>query len=165
MSKTLLIIAFLAGLSIAALPDRRILQLPTGFYNGQTRVAGIDQTGAATVTGVANSGADTAASYTAGGLAYADGGFLAGAGGYKQGTHYAAIVASATTQQYTEFGTVTLSTGAGTATFAPAYSSTPNCVCSDATAAAAVKCSQTATTITVAGTGSDNVSWLCVGPQ
>jgi hypothetical protein len=58
----------------------------------------------------------------------------------------------------THAGIKTLSTGAGTVTLASGKTA---CVCSDVTAANAVKCSVSGTTLTIAGTGSDQVAYLC----
>jgi hypothetical protein len=60
-------------------------------------------------------------------------------------------------------GVVTLSTGAGTHSFTTAYTSAPVCVCTDQTSAAAVQCSTSTTTLTVAGTGSDAIAYMCLG--
>lgn len=55
-------------------------------------------------------------------------------------------------------GTVTLSGGAATVT----VSSGAICTCSDTTSAAAVRCSVSSTTLSVAGTGTDVISYLCL---
>lgn len=54
-------------------------------------------------------------------------------------------------------GTKTLSTGSGTV----AVFSGARCVCTDTTAVAAVKCSVSATTLTITGTSSDVIAYLC----
>jgi hypothetical protein len=60
-------------------------------------------------------------------------------------------------------GLVTLSTGAGTYTFAKTYTSAPICVATDTTTAAVVKASTTTTVLTLAGTGSDVIAYMCAG--
>lgn len=65
----------------------------------------------------------------------------------------------------TEFGTKVLSGGAGTVTFSTAFSSAPVCTCTDQTAANATKCSTSASVLTVAGTSTDTVAWICLGAK
>ena len=60
-------------------------------------------------------------------------------------------------------GTVTLSSGAGSKSFTGTWSSAPVCNCTDTTSAAAVKCSTTATTLSITGTGSHVIAYQCVG--
>jgi hypothetical protein len=58
-------------------------------------------------------------------------------------------------------GTVTLTSGSGSASLT--FKSTPICAATDTTAANAVKASSTAKTLTLTGTGSDVVSYICIG--
>jgi hypothetical protein len=60
-------------------------------------------------------------------------------------------------------GTATLSSGAATVTFTPSYQVAPTCQCVDTTAAAAVKCTPTAGSLAIAGTGTDVISYVCEG--
>lgn len=60
-------------------------------------------------------------------------------------------------------GTVTLASGAGSATFPVAYHTSPICTASDTTATNAVKVSATTTTLHISGTGSDAINFICVG--
>lgn len=60
-------------------------------------------------------------------------------------------------------GTVTLASGAGTFAFPTAYSSAPVCTATDTTAANAVKVSATAAALSISGTGSDTVNFICAG--
>jgi hypothetical protein len=57
----------------------------------------------------------------------------------------------------TNCGTITLSTGSGTATVITGS----RCVCTDTTANASVKCAASGTTLTATGTGSDVIAYLC----
>lgn len=54
-------------------------------------------------------------------------------------------------------------------TFNPTFSATPECSCTDITSAAAVKCLTSGgppvTTLTMTGTGTDTISFVCVGPR
>lgn len=59
-------------------------------------------------------------------------------------------------------GTVTLSAGAGSHTFTTAYITAPVCTAVDTTSAAAVKATSSTTAITLAGTGTDVISWTCL---
>lgn len=59
-------------------------------------------------------------------------------------------------------GSVTLSSGAGSYTFKGTYASAPFCVATDSTAAAATKASTTTTTLTLAGTTTDVLRYICV---
>lgn len=56
-------------------------------------------------------------------------------------------------------GSITLAAGTGTAT----VSTGAVCVCTDRTAVAAVQCSVSGTTLTANGTGTDVISYLCIG--
>jgi hypothetical protein len=58
-------------------------------------------------------------------------------------------------------GSITLSGGAGSHAFAKPYESTPVCMGSDASHAMPVRVLGTATEVTVTGTGSDVVNWIC----
>lgn len=58
-------------------------------------------------------------------------------------------------------GSITLSGGNGSHTFTTAYGTAPNCVGSDATAKNAVQITSSTTAITIAGTSSDVVTWIC----
>jgi hypothetical protein len=60
-------------------------------------------------------------------------------------------------------GLKTLATGAGTVTFAKAFTVAPICVGTDTTAAAVVKISTTTTAATFTGTGSDVIAYMCFG--
>lgn len=60
-------------------------------------------------------------------------------------------------------GTKTLSGGAGTVTFAAAYTAAPVCACTDQTAANAVKCSTSTSALTIAGTTTDVIAYVCIG--
>lgn len=57
--------------------------------------------------------------------------------------------------------TITLASGAGSHTFATPYSTAPVCTANDTTAADAVKVSSSTTAITLAGTGTDVIAWVC----
>jgi hypothetical protein len=59
-------------------------------------------------------------------------------------------------------GSVTLSGGAGSYTFKGTYASAPFCIAGDSTAAAATKASATTTTLTLAGTTTDVLKYICV---
>jgi hypothetical protein len=58
-------------------------------------------------------------------------------------------------------GTVTLASGAGSHTFTTAYGTAPICTASDQTSAAAVKVTSSTTAVTLAGTGTDVIAWIC----
>lgn len=58
-------------------------------------------------------------------------------------------------------GTVTLAAGAGSHTFSTAYSATPVCTATDQTSAAAVKATSSTTAVTLTGTGTDIINWIC----
>jgi hypothetical protein len=60
-------------------------------------------------------------------------------------------------------GTGTLSGGTYTLTFNPAFTSAPVCVASDTTLASAVKVSTTSTALTVTGTASHVIAYICAG--
>lgn len=60
------------------------------------------------------------------------------------------------------YGTKTLSAGAGTVTFATAFTAAPICFGTDQTAANAVKISTTTTAATFAGTTSDVIAYFCL---
>jgi hypothetical protein len=60
-------------------------------------------------------------------------------------------------------GTATLASGSATVTFTPSYQVAPTCQCTDTTSAAAVKCTPTASSLSIAGTGTDVVSYVCEG--
>jgi hypothetical protein len=76
------------------------------------------------------------------------------------------IATDQTVAQGIQHGTAALSSGAHTVTFSPAFSTTPViCTCADSSAIAAVKCVANATAVILGGTGTDNVSWICMGPK
>lgn len=58
-------------------------------------------------------------------------------------------------------GTITLSGGSGSHTFAKPYGAAPVCTASDTTGAAAVKVTSSATAVSISGTGTDVVAWIC----
>jgi hypothetical protein len=60
-------------------------------------------------------------------------------------------------------GTVTLSSGAGSFTFPAAFTSAPVCTATDTTAANPVKASTNTTALTLSGTSSDVIAFICVG--
>jgi hypothetical protein len=60
-------------------------------------------------------------------------------------------------------GTVTLASGAATVTFTPSYQVAPLCQCVDTTSAAAVKCTPLSGSLSITGTGTDVVSYVCEG--
>jgi hypothetical protein len=64
-----------------------------------------------------------------------------------------------------EFGTKVLAAGTGSVTFATAFSSAPVCTLGEATAANAVKYASTTTTLTITGTSTDSISWICAGAK
>jgi hypothetical protein len=59
-------------------------------------------------------------------------------------------------------GLISLTAGAGTYTFGGVFANAPICVGTDTTALNPVKVTTTTTTITVAGTGSDFVDYVCI---
>src|SRR5215469_6139750 len=61
----------------------------------------------------------------------------------------------------TSSGTIALSSGSGSHTFKRAYSAAPNCSATDNTSAAAVKVTSTTIAVSVTGTGTDIISWVC----
>ena len=58
-------------------------------------------------------------------------------------------------------GHITLVSGAGTYTFQKSYAVAPTCVATDSTTAAAVKVFSTTTTLTLSGTGTDVLNYIC----
>jgi hypothetical protein len=58
-------------------------------------------------------------------------------------------------------GTVTLSGGSGSHTFGTAYNTAPTCTATDTTAANAVKATSSTTAVTLAGTTTDVIAWIC----
>lgn len=58
-------------------------------------------------------------------------------------------------------GTVTLAAGAGSHTFTTGYLAAPVCTASDQTAANPVKVTSSTTAVTLAGTTTDVVTWIC----
>lgn len=60
-------------------------------------------------------------------------------------------------------GNVTLSAGSGTFTFNPIFTVTPICVATDTIALNPVKVSASVTTLTITGTGTDVINWICIG--
>lgn len=75
----------------------------------------------------------------------------------KNGTF--AMTSDITAASATQSGTITLSSGAGVATFAPAFASVPVCVVSDPSGNS-VKYSRTTIALNVAGVG-PTVDWTC----
>jgi lysophospholipase L1-like esterase len=59
-------------------------------------------------------------------------------------------------------GQITLASGTGSYTFANTHAGTPYCTASDTTSANAVKVAATATTLTLTGTTTDVLSYICV---
>lgn len=90
-------------------------------------------------------------------------GGLAIANGLKSSGFYGGTVGTVITapgfvsNSATYSGTKTLAAGAGTTTVATGA----RCVCTDTTAAAAVKCSVSGTTLTFAGTTTDVIAYFC----
>jgi len=87
--------------------------------------------------------------------------------GECDGTLYAAGT-NATLQTNTSSNTdvagqLTLSTGTATYNFSGTYATAPICTASDTTANASVKASATTTVLTITGTGSDVVNYVCIG--
>lgn len=62
-------------------------------------------------------------------------------------------------------GRITLSAGTGTYSFAGTFANAPNCVASDNTALNPVEVATTNTTLTVTGTGTDVITYICVSRQ
>lgn len=60
-------------------------------------------------------------------------------------------------------GQLTLAAGSATYTFAASYTSAPICVATDTTAVNAVKAGVTTTVLTITGTGTDVINYVCVG--
>lgn len=58
-------------------------------------------------------------------------------------------------------GTIRLSSGVGSHTFAAAYGTPPVCIATDTTSAAVVRVSSSRTAISVSGTGGDVIAWVC----
>jgi hypothetical protein len=58
-------------------------------------------------------------------------------------------------------GTITLSGGAGSHTFVTAYTAAPVCTATDTTGANAVKVTSTTAAVSISGTGTDSVAWIC----
>lgn len=76
----------------------------------------------------------------------------------------ATLVAAAVNGNNTQVGTVSLTSGAATVTFSPAFSSTPTCTCVDQTAAHTQTCTPSATQLVITGgTGTDSIKWQCIG--
>lgn len=59
-------------------------------------------------------------------------------------------------------GQITLSSGAGSYSFSGTYTSAPICTATDATGANAVKAAVTTTTLSLTGTSSDVINYVCV---
>lgn len=79
------------------------------------------------------------------------------------GTGSGALIQTQTASNTDLAGALTLSGGSATYTFAGTYVSSPICVASDSTAVNAVKASASTTVLTLTGTGTDVVSYICVG--
>ena len=98
-------------------------------------------------------------------------GTIRGDGAAANGMYYAPVVqsyfTSATHGIDFQSSSVALAGGAATVTFSAAYSATPFCTCSDATASNSVQCSPDdgGASLFIAGTGTDTVDWICLGPQ
>lgn len=110
-----------------------------------------------------------------------DGSFLTGGGNFTAlnaavnfldvNSYKAPFVApAATAAQIIQFGSVALSGGTASVTFASAgvaFGAAPNCQCTDtaATAAAANCNGASTTTLTVKGSGTDTINWFCIGQR
>lgn len=65
-----------------------------------------------------------------------------------------------------EFGTKTLTTGAGTATFATAFSSTPVCTLGNTSGNAGVQAVPSTSQLVFSnGSGTNAIGWTCIGPK
>jgi len=88
-----------------------------------------------------------------------------GAGGTNHGVTRVWAISAATIvngPNGVSAGTVTLSTGAGSHNFTYPYNVAPYCTATDGTTASnPVKVTANTTTVTLAGTGSDVVTWIC----
>lgn len=62
-------------------------------------------------------------------------------------------------------GYATLSAGSVAVGYSTAFATNPVCTVTDNTAVAAVKFATTTTTLTIAGTGTDSVAWICIGDR
>jgi hypothetical protein len=63
-------------------------------------------------------------------------------------------------------GNIALVGGTATVTFSTAFVNTPSCTATDNTSVEAVKAAPTASTLTLTGTGTDEISWMCIAdPQ
>lgn len=60
-------------------------------------------------------------------------------------------------------GTVTLSAGTKTVSFSPAFTSAPACTATDTSGANAVRASATTSALSLTGTGTDVIAYICVG--
>jgi hypothetical protein len=72
-------------------------------------------------------------------------------------------VATGTTSNTDLAGFLTLSGGTQTYTFSATYATAPVCTATDTTAANVVKASASTTVLTITGTGTDVVSYICIG--
>lgn len=70
-----------------------------------------------------------------------------------------------TAQQAMAAGCVALVAGTKTVTFDPDFEVEPACTCTDATAANVVQCVGSKTDLTINGTNTDTVCWICVEMQ
>ena len=74
-------------------------------------------------------------------------------------------IASGTTSNSDLNGKITLSSGAGSYSFTATYTNAPTCVASDTTALDPVKAATSTTALTLTGTGSDVIAYVCIGQQ
>jgi hypothetical protein len=72
-------------------------------------------------------------------------------------------IATGTTSNTDLAGFLTLSGGSQTYSFTTTHATTPVCTATDITAVAAVQAVATTTTLTVNGTGTDVIAYICIG--
>lgn len=70
-----------------------------------------------------------------------------------------------TASQSIEYGTKALTGGTGTVTFATAFSVAPVCVCDDSSAVTSAQCATSGSVLTITGTGTDSVRYICIGAK
>jgi len=75
------------------------------------------------------------------------------------------LICTGTTSNTDLVGQLTLSTGTASYSFtaSPGYVSAPRCVATDSTAANPVQVTTTTSTLTINGTGSDVITYICIG--